>query len=59
MSDAPRRSTRLNKNQEEEKAKAKAVDQDVEMEESPAESSTNAPKEKVLGAKELEALVIA
>ncbi|KAF9994303.1 26S proteasome non-ATPase regulatory subunit [Entomortierella chlamydospora] len=59
MSDAPRRSTRLNKNQEEEKAKAKAVDQDVEMEESPAGSSTDAPKEKVLGAKELEALVIA
>ncbi|KAF9349475.1 26S proteasome non-ATPase regulatory subunit [Mortierella sp. AD094] len=59
MSDAPRRSTRLNKNQEEDsKAKAKAVDQDVEMEESPAESSTEAPKEKVLGAKELEALVI-
>ncbi|KAF9433517.1 26S proteasome non-ATPase regulatory subunit [Entomortierella beljakovae] len=59
MSEGPRRSSRLNKNQEEDsKAKAKPVDQDIDMEDAPAESS-DAPKEKVLGAKELEALVIA
>lgn len=58
MSEAPRRSTRLNKAQEDDsKGKSKAVDQDVEMEDSTAE--TAAPKEKVLTGKELEALAIA
>ncbi|KAF9320905.1 26S proteasome non-ATPase regulatory subunit [Podila horticola] len=58
MSEAPRRSTRLNKAQEDDsKGKSKAVDQDVEMEDSAAE--TTAPKEKVLTGKELEALAIA
>lgn len=57
MSEAPRRSTRLNKAQEDDsKGKSKAVDQDVEMEDSAAET---APKEKVLTGKELEALAIA
>ncbi|KAF9129308.1 26S proteasome non-ATPase regulatory subunit [Mortierella sp. 14UC] len=59
MSEAPRRSTRLNKNQEDDKkGKAKAVDQDVEMEDT-ADVTTTTPEEKVLGPKELEALVVA
>ncbi|KAG0246362.1 proteasome regulatory subunit C-terminal-domain-containing protein [Mortierella sp. GBAus27b] len=60
MSEAPRRSSRLNKNQEESsKPKPKPADNDVEMEETPEVTTTEAPKEKVLGVKELEALVIA
>jgi len=59
MSEAPRRSSRLNKNQEE-KPKPKPVDNDVEMEETPeVAAQPEAPKEKVLGVKELEALAIA
>lgn len=59
MSEAPRRSTRLNKNQEDDtKGKAKAVDQDVEMEDTAADA-TSEPTEKVLTPKELEALVVA
>lgn len=60
MSEAPRRSSRLNKNQEESsKPKPKPADNDVEMEETPEVAPAEAPKEKVLGVKELEALVIA
>lgn len=59
MSEAPRRSTRLNKNQEDDsKAKAKPVDQDVEMEDTAAKTE-DTPETKVLGVKELEALAIA
>lgn len=59
MSEAPRRSTRLNKNQEDDsKGKAKPVDQDVEMEDTAADATTE-PTEKVLTPKELEALVVA
>ncbi|KAF9149082.1 26S proteasome non-ATPase regulatory subunit [Linnemannia schmuckeri] len=59
MSETPRRSTRLNKNQEDDtKGKAKPVDQDVEMEDTAADA-TSESTEKVLTPKELEALVVA
>ncbi|KAF9920647.1 26S proteasome non-ATPase regulatory subunit [Linnemannia zychae] len=58
MSEAPRRSTRLNKNQEDNKGKAKPVDQDVEMEEVTADTASGTT-EKVLEPKEIEALVVA
>ncbi|KAG0279407.1 26S proteasome non-ATPase regulatory subunit [Linnemannia gamsii] len=59
MSEAPRRSTRLNKSQEDDsKGKAKPVDQDVEMEDTAADATAE-PAEKVLTPKELEALVVA
>ncbi|KAG0041539.1 26S proteasome non-ATPase regulatory subunit, partial [Gryganskiella cystojenkinii] len=61
MSDAPRRSTRLNKGQEEDsKQKTKPADQDVEMgETTDATKDSEKPEEKVLGVKELEAIAIA
>ncbi|KAF9428623.1 26S proteasome non-ATPase regulatory subunit [Podila epigama] len=59
MSEAPRRSTRLNKAQDDDSNdKNKATDQDVVMGDSTAETKTE-PKEKVLTGKELEALAVA
>ncbi|KAG0345859.1 26S proteasome non-ATPase regulatory subunit [Podila humilis] len=59
MSEPPRRSTRLNKQQADElKDKNKTVvDQDIAMEE--ASESTDSPKDKTLTSKELETLTIA
>ena len=61
MSEAPRRSTRLNKGQEEDAKKTKPVDHDVEMDESTdaTKDGDKKPEEKVLGVKELEAIAIA
>ncbi|KAG0286650.1 hypothetical protein BGZ96_009282 [Linnemannia gamsii] len=59
MSEAPRRSTRLNKSQEDDsKGKAKPADEDVEMEDTAADATAE-PVEKVLTPKELEELVVA
>ncbi|KAF9580855.1 26S proteasome non-ATPase regulatory subunit [Lunasporangiospora selenospora] len=60
MAEAPRRSSRLNKNQgEDTKGKDKSTDQDVEMSDTTEATTADSGTVKVLGAKELEALVIA